>query len=93
VSAQGVTATAVTDTESGRGRAVADKTKVRTTITPDAVIEVGPAELLDLERSGLIYSRADRKATRKGEHDWVSGETETITSGVITDAPTEGAAQ
>lgn len=86
--AQGVTATAVTDTESGRGRAVADKTKVRTTITPDTVIEVDLAELTDLERSGLIHSRNDGV---KAPHKWRDGKAETTTSGVITDAPTEGA--
>lgn len=31
-------------------------TKVRTTFTPDVVYDVGPEELLDLQRQGLLHS-------------------------------------
>lgn len=47
---------------------VRGKTKIRTTMQPDKEIEVGPQELLDLERMGLVYqgkageARAARKA-------------------------------
>lgn len=44
-------------------------TKVRTTIEPGVVHEVDAAELIDLERQGLIYSR-EGDTTAKGEHKW-----------------------
>ena len=53
-------------------------TKVRTTLSPHVVLEVGPAELLDLERQGLIHSR-------EGGKGWRDGKAETVESGVITD--------
>jgi hypothetical protein len=48
-----------------RGRAVVNLTKVRTVFTPGKVIEVSERELVDLERQGLIYSRA----TAGSEHE------------------------
>ncbi len=70
------TATAVqliTQPEGGR------TVKVRTTFTPGIVHEVGDAELLDLDRQGLIHSR-------EGDEHWVDDEPTEVESGVITDA-------
>lgn len=53
-------------------------TKVRTKFTPAVVIEVGSAELLDLECQGLIDSR-------EGDKGWRDGDVEAIESGIITD--------
>lgn len=54
-------------------------TPVRTTINPREVIRVGDAELLDLERQGLIYSGTeyDEPADDEGE---------AVSSGVVTDS-------
>lgn len=54
-------------------------TAVRTTFNPHEVIRVGAAELLDLERQGLIHDEGN--LAEPGE-----AEGETIASGVITDA-------
>lgn len=51
---------------------MADTVKVRTTFEPGKVIEVGAAELIDLERQGLIKSREDApkaKATKSKDED------------------------
>lgn len=68
-------------------------TQVRTKLRPTEVIEVGDAELIDLERQGLIHSRKLDKDEKqhKGEAEWVPAKASTrveTTSGVITDAPT-----
>lgn len=55
-------------------------TAVRTKFNPHEVIRVGAAELLDLERQGLIYTEGDL-----GEPD--DDEGTDVPSGVITDAP------
>lgn len=55
---------------------MADTTKIRTTINPGDVIEVGPAELLDLERLKLIESR-------EGDDGWADGEPVAVTSGQL----------
>lgn len=52
-----------TITQPERGRAVAKRTKVRTTMTPGIVVKVEEYELLDLDRQGLIHSR-------EGDKDW-----------------------
>jgi hypothetical protein len=39
-----------------------EKTKVRTTMQPDVEIEVGPQELLDLERQGLLRGATEDPA-------------------------------
>ena len=67
-----------------RGNTVADKTAVRTTITPGEVIEVTGAELIDLERQGLIHSR-------EGDESWQQAEPVETDSGVITDGLAEQA--
>lgn len=64
-------------TQPERGRTVG--TRVRTTITPGIVIEVEAAELLDLERQGLIESR-------EGDDSFIDDEPIQVESGVITDA-------
>jgi hypothetical protein len=46
-------------TTTERGRALA--TKIRTTFEPSTVLEVGDAELVDLDRQGLIASREGDK--------------------------------
>lgn len=46
-----------------RGGTVARQTKVRTTFEPGIVLSVGDAELLDLDRQGLIKSR-------ESDEDW-----------------------
>ena len=56
-------------------------TKVRTTFNPAVVIEVGSAELLDLDRQKLI----DR---REGDKGWRDGKAETTESGIITEGET-----
>lgn len=65
--------------------------KVRTTIRPHKVIEVGDAELLDLTRQGLIHSHEDREGL-KSPHKWEpasKGELEKTGDGIITGATTE----
>ena len=44
-----------------------NKTKIRTTIRPDEEIEVGPEELLDLQRQGLVHegTKTEGRAARK----------------------------
>lgn len=74
----------ITATEHERGTTVADTTKVRTTFTPDEVIEVDSAELLDLERQHLIHSR-------EGDEGWQDAEPSETESGVITDGLDEQA--
>lgn len=66
---------------------MADTTKVRTTIKPGTVIEVDSAELLDLERQGLIHSRKLSKdeKPRKGEKAWHDGKPTESESGIVTD--------
>lgn len=54
-------------TNKERGDAVAKTTKVRTTITPGEVLKVDAAELIDLDRQGLVYSSEDGL----GRHAWV----------------------
>lgn len=54
------------------------KTKVRTTITPGEVIKVDAAELIDLERQGLIHSR-------EGDDRWQDDTPVKTESGVVTD--------
>lgn len=49
-----------------------DLTKVRTTFEPDREVEVGPAELLDLQRQGLLVAdapapKAKPATTEKGD--------------------------
>lgn len=61
-----------------KGNAVAEMTKVRTSITPGEVIEVDERELVDLGRLGLIHSR-------EGDEDWSDAEPVEVESGVITD--------
>lgn len=67
-----------------KGNTVADTTKVRTSINPEEVIEVGAAELLDLTRQGLIHSR-------EGDETWQDAEPVEVESGVITDGLAEQA--
>jgi hypothetical protein len=55
---------------------MADTTKIRTTLTPGDVIEVGPAELLDLERLNLIDSR-------EGDAGWADGVPVPMASGQL----------
>jgi hypothetical protein len=66
---------------------MAKTTKVRTTFTPGDVIRVEGAELLDLERQGLIYSRelADGETPRKGERAWQDDPPIETESGIVTD--------
>lgn len=62
---------------------MAVKTKVRTTINPGTVLKVEAAELLDLERQGLIKSR-------EGDEGWQDDAPVEVESGVITDAKKGG---
>ncbi len=57
-------------------------TPVRTTFNPHEVIRVGAAELLDLERQGLIYSGDDPELPEPADD-----EGEQQPSGVIGDNP------
>ena len=59
---------------------MADTTKIRTTLNPGDVIEVGPAELLDLTRQNLIESRED-------EGEWTDGEPIPMASGQLGSSP------
>lgn len=76
------------NTEPERGNAMARKTKVRTTLNPGTVIKVEEAELIDLSRQGLIYSRelADGETIPKGEKAFVDDEPVETESGTL-DAP------
>lgn len=49
-------------------------TRIRTTINPREVIEVGDAELLDLERQGLVHSRVTDKTPTTADERKVPGE-------------------
>ena len=49
-----------------RGGTVTRKTKVRTTIEPGVVLAIDDAELLDLDRQGLIHS----SDAGHGSHEW-----------------------
>lgn len=55
--------------EKERGRAVAETVKVRTTFEPGKVIEISAAELVDLERQGLIDSRVRETAPAKTKEE------------------------
>lgn len=57
-------------------------TPVRTTFNPHEVIRVGAAELLDLERQGLIYSGDDPELDEPDDDEGTA-----VPSGVITDPP------
>jgi hypothetical protein len=52
-----------------KGREAMGKTKVRTTIEPGRVIEVDDAELLDLDRQGLLKSYEGGKGWKPEETD------------------------
>lgn len=67
-------------------------TKVRTTFTPDTVLEVGDAELIDLKRQGLIYSHEPLSDDRykalplnelKSPERWKDGKAETVEPGQL----------
>jgi hypothetical protein len=60
---------------------MSNTTAVRTTLRPHEVIEVGDAELIDLERQGLI----DSKHGDKGWKPATSSSKVATDSGVITD--------
>lgn len=60
-------------------------TPVRTTFNPREVIRVGAAELLDLERQGLIHSRGDADEIPDDEAGEVTHGNGVVESGVITD--------
>lgn len=70
-------------TQSERGHALSQLTKVRTTITPGEVVEANERELLDLERQGLVHSR-------EGDEGFVDAEPVENESGIITDAAKKG---
>lgn len=86
--------TTASSTEPEQENAVSKKstTSVRTANRPFEAIEVGAAEFLDLTRQGLVYSHEDVEGL-KSPNKWVAPTTSEkveTTSGVITDAPTEG---
>lgn len=78
-------------TSKERGRILG--TKIRTTIEPGKVLEVGDAELVDLHRQHLLHSHESNDSTKglglKSASKWRDGKVEVVESGVITDPPVE----
>lgn len=94
MSAQGVTAVAAIDITT-KGTIMADKVKVRATMTPDTVLEVDRAEFIDLHRSGILHSFERSEVTDsvdagKSPRRWVDGKPEVVDSGLVTDPTKEG---
>lgn len=54
-------------------------TAIRTTFNPSEVIQVGDAELLDLERQGLVY-HDDDQAPAQDDEPAGNGETDVTTN-------------
>lgn len=83
----------VADHENERTHTMANTTKVRTTFTPDTVLEVGDAELIDLKRQGLLHSHEpltdDRYKALLGEGNiksperWKDGKAESVDPGQL----------
>lgn len=86
------TTTRPPSTSKERGRVLG--TKIRTTIEPGKVLEVGDAELVDLHRQHLLHSHEGNENTKalglgKSLNKWHTGKAEVIESGVITDPQVE----
>lgn len=81
----------VADHENERTRDMANTTKVRTTFTPDTVLEVGDAELIDLKRQGLLHSheplsdelKAYFPKSAASQKPWKDGKAETVDPGQL----------
>lgn len=83
----------VADHENERTHTMANTTKVRTTFTPDTVLEVGDAELIDLKRQGLLHSHEpltdDRYTALLGDSSlaspkrWKDGDSESVAPGQL----------
>lgn len=55
-------------------------TAIRTTFNPSEVIQVGDAELLDLDRQGLVYYGDDDPTPAQDDEPAGNGETDDVTT-------------